>query len=202
MKTEQPVRLWWQHSGCICGQTGHWGVSIIISANDVRPGLTHATKQACDTDTHEAISMCKCPMYFHVSPHLLLRIAPWYRYQYISILQVEKTEAKKCWITCLRSRTRSSTSFHLIRQPDQLKEVKELAQLNHPDYQAVPTLWYSPPLGQWECKWWVEGGTLSGKSDRTHTRPHIVCFHLYEISRIRKSIETENRWLSARSWKW
>ena len=68
MKTEWPVRLWWQHSGWVCRQTGHWGVSIIISANDVRPSPTHATNQACDTDTHEAIPICKRPVYFQVLP--------------------------------------------------------------------------------------------------------------------------------------
>ena len=38
-------------------------------------------------------------------------------------------------------------------------------------------------------------------SERTrHKRSHIVRFHLYEISRIDKSVETESGLVVARSW--
>ena len=38
-------------------------------------------------------------------------------------------------------------------------------------------------------------------SERTrHKRSHIVQFHLYEISRIDKSVETESGLVVARSW--
>ena len=39
---------------------------------------------------------------------------------------------------------------------------------------------------------WMNLETLFRVEDVNHTRPHI-CFHLYEISRIDKSIETGTR---------
>ena len=37
--------------------------------------------------------------------------------------------------------------------------------------------------------------------DASHQRPHPVLFHLYEMSRIGKSTETESRSAVARSWE-
>ena len=34
----------------------------------------------------------------------------------------------------------------------------------------------------------------------SHKRPNIILFHLHEISRIAKSIDTENRTVVARGW--
>ena len=48
--------------------------------------------------------------------------------------------------------------------------------------------------------------TLCSVKEGRHKRPHIVWFHLYEISRIGKSIETENRlseaWAKEGRWEW
>ena len=38
--------------------------------------------------------------------------------------------------------------------------------------------------------------------EASHKRPHNVSFHLYEMSRTVKSIETENRLVIAYGWGW
>ena len=55
--------------------------------------------------------------------------------------------------------------------------------------------WHMLPHG-WNLK------TLSRGKEARHKRPHIVWFHLYEMSRISKSIETGSRLIVSRGWGW
>lgn len=167
------MRLWWQHPGWVCGQTGHWG-GLHLFFQQMKSGLslTHATNRALIL-THMnpfpyASALCTSMYYLTYSsesPHDVdISTSPYYREENWGkevLNNLSKIENKELCIMSLNPTTLTS-SKKSKNLPSSITLIRKLYPV-----------WYSPPLGQWGCTWWGgkenPGGKVTG-----HTQGHIL----------------------------